>query len=440
MAAEFDSDDASAIFWPGYVDAVTNLAINLLFVIAVMSIVVLTATLQISKMRPQSDGTVQVSASGVGAQAGGVAVAASVERSAKNTVAVGESPVEQVTSDPKTTDRVEASADVALEQKDSQTQTGAAAILKIVTDELQQAKRQVKTREAGGGSQQVEGVIAGNRAESVAGVEETTPKDAEGAAMPTDSRTALIADKGPEDVQKDAQTNTELRLQVEQLKADVKAEKAKQLNILEAAKKSQARTDLELNQLKAALRESEKKASFAESEIQKTIEQQAKTVEALKEQLSLAQASAATKQGTNKLDSKVENKTGPTESPQPTAVVEAKDMKPVPSGGATELRDLSLGGVVVAFATDVIELSEPETADLLKKLRVSGPIEGARWQLRVVSPAGFSEATRLAYYRINSLRNILIKNGAAPADIDMRVIETKAASANNAQVLIRLMP
>jgi hypothetical protein len=50
MTATSHSDDASDIFWPGYVDAVTNLAINLLFVIAVMSIVVIAAILQISKL------------------------------------------------------------------------------------------------------------------------------------------------------------------------------------------------------------------------------------------------------------------------------------------------------------------------------------------------------------------------------------------------------
>ena len=42
MAGASDSDDASELFWPGYVDAVTNLAINLLFVIAIMAIVVMT--------------------------------------------------------------------------------------------------------------------------------------------------------------------------------------------------------------------------------------------------------------------------------------------------------------------------------------------------------------------------------------------------------------
>jgi type II secretory pathway pseudopilin PulG len=50
MASTSDSGEASDIFWPGYVDAVTNLAINLLFVIAVMSIVVLGATLQLAQM------------------------------------------------------------------------------------------------------------------------------------------------------------------------------------------------------------------------------------------------------------------------------------------------------------------------------------------------------------------------------------------------------
>jgi cell division protein FtsN len=50
MSVSSDSNDASDIFWPGYVDAVTNLAINLLFVIAVMSIVVLGFTLQLAQM------------------------------------------------------------------------------------------------------------------------------------------------------------------------------------------------------------------------------------------------------------------------------------------------------------------------------------------------------------------------------------------------------
>lgn len=50
MAGNSESNDGGDLFWPGYVDAVTNLAINLLFVIAVMSIVVIGITLQIAQM------------------------------------------------------------------------------------------------------------------------------------------------------------------------------------------------------------------------------------------------------------------------------------------------------------------------------------------------------------------------------------------------------
>jgi len=50
MVASSESNDSADVFWPGYVDAISNLAINLLFVIAVMAIVVLGATLQINEL------------------------------------------------------------------------------------------------------------------------------------------------------------------------------------------------------------------------------------------------------------------------------------------------------------------------------------------------------------------------------------------------------
>lgn len=55
MAAVSDSNDVSDIFWPGYVDAIANLAINLLFVIAIMAIVVIGATLQIQELIKRKD-------------------------------------------------------------------------------------------------------------------------------------------------------------------------------------------------------------------------------------------------------------------------------------------------------------------------------------------------------------------------------------------------
>jgi outer membrane protein OmpA-like peptidoglycan-associated protein len=54
MAGNSESNDSSDIFWPGYVDSISNLAINLLFVIAVMCIVILSFVLEeTTKGKPQ---------------------------------------------------------------------------------------------------------------------------------------------------------------------------------------------------------------------------------------------------------------------------------------------------------------------------------------------------------------------------------------------------
>jgi hypothetical protein len=60
MSISDDTDDHNSTFWPGYVDAVVNLAINLLFVIAVLSIVVLGATLQIAELSKKPTPVVQL--------------------------------------------------------------------------------------------------------------------------------------------------------------------------------------------------------------------------------------------------------------------------------------------------------------------------------------------------------------------------------------------
>ena len=70
MSGSSNTEDGSDILWPGYVDAVTNLAINLLFVIAIMSIVVLGATLQIAELskRRATEGNVITHTTAVGAE------------------------------------------------------------------------------------------------------------------------------------------------------------------------------------------------------------------------------------------------------------------------------------------------------------------------------------------------------------------------------------
>ena len=50
MAATSDSGEAADIFWPGYVDAVTNLAINLLFVIYLSSLILIVSTMTVGNL------------------------------------------------------------------------------------------------------------------------------------------------------------------------------------------------------------------------------------------------------------------------------------------------------------------------------------------------------------------------------------------------------
>ena len=257
MAHASDSNDASDIFWPGYVDAVTNLAINLLFVIAVMSIVVLSAILQISKMKPED--TEQSS------QQHGTQVAKS----------------------------------------ESAVSTDSSSVDKISIEKINAEKR--------------------------------------------------------------------LQEQTEQL---MKVEK-------------------ELQQLKQSM-------SHAKT-----------TVTPHKELL-------------NKSDAE-----------DTTEVVKAQDNQLKPQTGNTQFSPVKSGGLVVAFDKDVVDLSDKETAELLKKLTTIGPVNSTVWQIWVYVPKGFSEAARLGYYRVNAVRNALIHNGASAGNITMRVLETDNAGANNTRVVVK---
>ena len=257
MSHASDSNDASDIFWPGYVDAVTNLAINLLFVIAVMSIVVLSGILQISKMKPAD------------------------------------------------------------------------------------------TKES---LQQLETLVA--KTESAA--------DLDGSGM---------------DKLKLEKINTEKKLQ-EKTDQLVKVEKE-----LQQLKESQSRTKV---------------------------------------------MSAHTKELPTKADSE-----------DSSEVVKAQDKQVKPQSGNTQFSPVSHGGLVVAFDKDVVELSDKEVTELLKKMASIGPINSTAWQIVVYVPKGFSEASRMGYYRVNAVRNALIHNGTPNSNISMRVLETDNAGANNTRVVVK---
>jgi hypothetical protein len=47
---------------------------------------------------------------------------------------------------------------------------------------------------------------------------------------------------------------------------------------------------------------------------------------------------------------------------------------------------------------------------------------------------------RLGYYRVNAVRNALLKNGVRPASIDLQTQQSAPQTANNTRVLVRLAP
>ncbi len=270
MAAASDSNDASDIFWPGYVDAVTNLAINLLFVIAVMSIVVISTIMQISKMKPEIF-----------------------------------TPVENaVTSKPRAID---------------------------LTDKT--------------------GNPESNPSQQVSPVNQSTQ-----------SIEKVLQEKAKSEEKLAEQTKQLIKLQKE----------------VEALKKSQQSTT----------------------------------------------ASQNSKGGTADINAKAD-------------IVNATENRLRNNLGQNQMLQVGSGGVLVIFDQDVVRLSEAEIKDLLDKLKSLMLVENSGFEIRVNTPKGFSESSRIAYYRVNEIRNILIKNGIKPSNISMRVIESESQSANNARVLVK---
>lgn len=262
MAASSDSNDASDIFWPGYVDAVTNLAINLLFVIAVMSIVVISSILQIARMKPDS---------GAGQEKN--------QSAAKTNVAA---PVQE-------------------------------------TEREQKSQAQVKAQE-----------------------------------------------------------------NLKQAEITIKAQ-AEQISKLESENK-QLKTN---NDVKRP-----------------------------------SQGKKERPGGTDSDNAKAE-------------VINAADIKSSNQTGENQIMPLTAGGILVVFDNDVLELSDKEAEKLVSKISESYNLTSTNWQIRVNVPKGFSESARIGYYRVNAIRNILLKHNVSPSLIAMRVVESSSESANNARILIR---
>jgi outer membrane protein OmpA-like peptidoglycan-associated protein len=97
-------------------------------------------------------------------------------------------------------------------------------------------------------------------------------------------------------------------------------------------------------------------------------------------------------------------------------------------------------GLIVNFDPKVVTLSPEEAKDVITRLEAFGSPKSTRWQITVISPKGFSESARLAYYRAVAVRNVLIQNGVPGEQINMRVVESAQAGADSARVTINPAP
>lgn len=125
--------------------------------------------------------------------------------------------------------------------------------------------------------------------------------------------------------------------------------------------------------------------------------------------------------------------------PSRTETVSVAAPKQTTNANANGMQATS-GGVIVNFATDAVTMSPQENTELMTKLNTFGPIKTSRWVISVISPKGYSEALRLSYYRANAVRNALIENGAPASAIDLKILESSQAGANNAKVFVGLQP
>jgi outer membrane protein OmpA-like peptidoglycan-associated protein len=212
-------------------------------------------------------------------------------------------------------------------------------------------------------------------------------------------------------------------------------------SIMQMAKMTETPANLAHEKLQAKNQEVSDSKKLAELEKQLATTQAA-LKEALSKSTSQAQSASQSTQSTPSTQTQKQAANGGSagnsgENTQ-EEVVQASEKK-VKSSGNNSL-EVSKKGIVVAFSSDVVELSDKEATELLTKMAALGTVKTAHWQVAVVSPKGFSEAIRLAYYRASAVRNVLLKNGVPPSAIDMRVVESASAGADNARVMVKLLP
>lgn len=97
-------------------------------------------------------------------------------------------------------------------------------------------------------------------------------------------------------------------------------------------------------------------------------------------------------------------------------------------------------GLIVNFDPKVVTLSVDEAKNVVSRLETFGPVKTTRWQITVITPKGFSESSRLGYYRVVAVRNVLIQAGTPGDLIQMRVMESVQAGADSGRVTVNVAP
>jgi hypothetical protein len=127
----------------------------------------------------------------------------------------------------------------------------------------------------------------------------------------------------------------------------------------------------------------------------------------------------------------------PTNAQQAKTIDVAAQSAPAPRAGG--VHEIDANALVVKFATESVVMGEGEIQQLLGKVEPL-KVNHRRWNITVISPRGFSEASRTAYYRAHAVRNALLQGGIASTAIDLRILESTQSGADNTQVLVKPLP
>lgn len=151
-------------------------------------------------------------------------------------------------------------------------------------------------------------------------------------------------------------------------------------------------------------------------------------LQAMKKESSSSQATAAAGQSD---DSPAKNTRMEVVNARQEVVKDAKGPSQINSASA---------GLIVNFDPKVVTLSAEEGKDVYARMQAYGAPASTRWQITVISPKGFSEAARLAYYRAVAVRNVMIQNGVPGEMINLRVLESAQAGADHSRVTVHPLP